>query len=331
MRRSFLLLATLFFFSTCETDFELESEWADIPIVYAFIDQSDTAHYVRVEKAFLEPGGDANAIAQIPDSIYYDNIGVIIEKTNSGTQFQLERVDGNAEGLPREDGPFAESPNILYKIRAKDIDLDGGDPIRLILNRSDDLPVVTADTRVLTPLELRETSPSSPVNMGYDRNITFVWNAGEEAQIFDFRLRIHYLETEPGGNDFQPKTLEWVLDDDFLREDPGVDRVSFAFMGEQFYIFLGSALEADPAVRRVFEDFDVVVTGGGQELVDFVSIARANTGITSSQFTPTYTNVDGGLGVFTSRTEALREDLTLQPISLDSLREGIYTADLNFQ
>ena len=65
---SYLLLVTLFF-SACTTDFQLEGEWKDIPVVYGFISVTDTAHYVRVEKAFLEPGGDANQIAPEADAI----------------------------------------------------------------------------------------------------------------------------------------------------------------------------------------------------------------------------------------------------------------------
>ena len=63
-----LLTGTLFW-SACETDFQLEGEWKDIPVVYAFLTQQDTASSVRVERAFLEPGGNARDIAQIPDSI----------------------------------------------------------------------------------------------------------------------------------------------------------------------------------------------------------------------------------------------------------------------
>ncbi|KAA3638695.1 MAG: hypothetical protein DWQ02_04770, partial [Bacteroidetes bacterium] len=70
-----ILLATLSI-TACTTDFQLEGEWKDIPVVYGFISVADTAHYIRVEKAFLEPGGDANQIAQIADSLYYDNATV---------------------------------------------------------------------------------------------------------------------------------------------------------------------------------------------------------------------------------------------------------------
>ena len=62
IRSAFLVgFLVVLFFSSCETDVVLEGEWKDIPVVYAFLSIQDTAHYVRVEKAFLQPGGDANA------------------------------------------------------------------------------------------------------------------------------------------------------------------------------------------------------------------------------------------------------------------------------
>ena len=82
---------------------------------------------------------------------------------------------------------------------------------------------------------------------------------------------------------------------------------------------------------RFFDGFDIYVTGAGEELLEFVRVSQANTGITSAQSIPTYTNVSDGLGIFTSRSQVLRSGLQLNSIALDSLREGIFTRDLNFQ
>ncbi|MBK8706480.1 MAG: hypothetical protein IPN33_24890 [Saprospiraceae bacterium] len=118
----------------------LEAEWKDIPVVYAFLDPTDSVHYVRVEKAFLQQGGDAREIAQIADSLYYDNATVQLQKVGSSQLYTLEKVDGNLEGFPREGGVFATAPNYLYKIRQSNINLVGGNEVRFILNRGDDLP-----------------------------------------------------------------------------------------------------------------------------------------------------------------------------------------------
>jgi hypothetical protein len=161
-------------FSACTTDFELEAPWKDLPVVYAFINMQDTAHYVRVEKAFLQPGGNANAIAQIADSLYYDaSVIVQLEKKATGQRYTLQRVDGNLEGYPREEGPFAQAPNYLYKIKASDINLSAEQELRLIINRGGGLPAVTADAIVLGPMAPRFNVPGSPLNLDYNRTISF--------------------------------------------------------------------------------------------------------------------------------------------------------------
>ena len=329
MRYLSFIFLLLLFLTSCDTDFELEAPWQDIAIVYGFLSRQDTAHYIRVEKAFLEPGGDATQIALIPDSIYYGpEVLVELERINSGQRFTLERVDGNLEGYPRADGPFVSSPNILYKIKASTINLREGEDYQLRIDRGGDLPIVTAETTIIEDLVIRENNPVSPINMAYDRNVTFVFNAGEAAQLFDVRLRIRYRERESNGPSVN-KELIWVLADQ-LERSSSEGRVSVSVMGEEFYRFIGGSLEANPALRRDFVAIDVLLAAGGQEMVDFIRVSEANTGITSSQLVPTFTNISEGRGIFTSRSVAERLNLTLTGLSVDSLQNGIYTRDLNF-
>ncbi len=327
-----VLVSLVLGWTGCSTDFTLEGAWRDIPIVYGFISVQDTAHYVRVEKAFLEPGGDATEIARIADSLYYDDVLVQIEKLPSGELFTLERVDGNLEGYPREDGAFATSPNYLYKIKAEDLDLNGGENIRLVITRGEDTEPVTAETNVMRALTPRDNSPSSPVKLfPYDKDISFSWFVGEFAKVFDFRIRINYSELAPGSTEEVDKSLEWIIDKSFIKDgDP--ERVVVNIRAERFYQFLDGALEplGNEGYRNL-KSMDLLIVGGGQEFVDYFEIANANLGITSSNTVPVYTNLSEGLGIFTSRYFLLRDSIEFDPITMDSVRMGVYTNDLNFE
>ena len=326
-------LFTLIIFSTCTTDFDVTADWKDIPIVYGFIDPEDSAHYLRVEKAFLDPDGDARQIAEIADSLYYgDEVAVQLENLATGDLFTLEKVDGAAEGLPREEGEFAESPNYLYKLDGSAINLEGGEDLRLIINRGDDQDAVTAETKVLSPIVPVESSPPNELTLRYTSFARISWNFGEEAQLFDIRMIINYRESDPDNpTTFTDKSITWVMTDELMREDQGQTRQSYNFLGEDFYRFIGSEIDDQVNLIRIFKDIDIIITGAGQELVDFLEITRANSGITSSQVIPVYTNLSEGRGIFTSRTSARRNGITLTQISLDLLKEGIHTKDLNFQ
>ncbi len=327
----FLILLTGSLATSCSTEVELEGPWKDIPVVYGFLALQDTAHYIRVEKAFLPADGDAREVAQLPDSLYYDKASVQLEKIETGELFDLRRVDGNREGYPRDEGLFARSPNYLYKIRAAAIQLEGGEPVRLRINRGESLPLVTAETRVLSELIPRSTSPGSPINMAYDRQINFAWSAGPEAEIFDVRLQIHYLESKPGAPaELEPQVVEWVLDEQLRRSDDA-ERVSISIPGEDFYIFLSENIPLRSGVIRVFDRIDLVIAGAGEELVELLRVNSANLGLSSFQSVPEYSNLSEGRGIFSSRAFAVRPGMTLRNESLDSLRDGIHTAALNFR
>ena len=63
--KKLMLLATTYMvalFFSCSNDFEVNADWKDIPIVYGLLDIKDSAYYIRLEKAFLPDGEDANAM-----------------------------------------------------------------------------------------------------------------------------------------------------------------------------------------------------------------------------------------------------------------------------
>ncbi len=316
----------------CTTDFDLEAEWKDIPIVYAFISIQDTAHYVRVQKAFLEPGGNALEIAQIPDSIYYQNINVELVNLQTGQSYTLDRVDGNLEGYPKEEGVFADSPNVLYKVRANQLNLKGGERLRLVLNRGDELPLVTAETTVVTEIDSVTSVPSRNINRWlYTELKQLAWRPGPEARIFDARLVIHYRESQPSNPSvFERKSLEWVVNPSVFNES-NEPRVTINASGDAFYRFIGNNISKSVGEIRLFEELELVVTGAGEELYQFVRLRQANTGITSAQNLPVYTNMSEGLGIFSSRYTMRRTGIRLQQEARDSLINGIYTKDLNFR
>ncbi len=328
----FTLLLPAFIFSSCSTDFELEAEWKDISIVYSFLSVQDTAHYVRVEKAFLEPGGNALEIAKVPDSIYYQDITVELLNLTSGKSFIMERVDGNEEGYPKEDGIFATEPNVLYKLRAEDAGLEEGDEVRVVINRGGIDEPAFAETRILGEIETNRFNPPETIRRTrYNIPVIIAWTPDEYARIFDLRFIFHYLERLPGESNFSPKSATWVVNRSVFAPENNGGLIDYEAGWESFYQALATQIPEVEGAERVFDRMDFQVTGAGEELYQFVRVSRANTGITSAQSIPTYSNVEGGLGIVTSRYTTVREGLILADEALDSLQTGIYTRNLNFQ
>ncbi len=322
------------FFASCSTEVDLEAEWEDIPVVYAFLSAADSVHYVRVQKVFLEPDGNAIEIAGITDSIYYgDDVSVEIEHLGTGEVFPLQRINGTEAGLPKDEGVFANEPNVLYRLDAEAIDLQGGDRVRLRINRSEVEEPATATTTIVGQIDTTSfPSPSIRISRwDYNQVQAITWRPSPEAEIFDVRVIIRYRESTPEDiSDFQERQLVWPIADDLLR-DPSASRQSVEVRGESFYGFLASQIEPSQGEIRLLDGLDIIVTAGGQEVRDLVDISNANIGITSAQNIPVYTNVEGGLGIFSSRSQLIRRDIRITQEAQDSLVDGIFTKELNFR
>ena len=316
--------------NSCSNEVDLTTDWKDIHIVYGLLNRQDTAHYIRIQKAYLDPKANALDIAQNPDSLYYDELTVQVERLSNNDIIDLERVDGNLEGFVREEGVFSDEPNYLYKFKLGGNEkLAEGETYRLKINRGDDLPEVTADATIVS--DLRWTGPFEvgPLKIEY-KDFPVSWRSESDASFFDLKMLIHYKDDSEQQGVFTDKTLEWVIDKNIPKGESVQSK--YDIPGEEFYIFIGSELEEDPNVTRFFTALDFVIIAGGEEIFEYINIGSANTGITSSQVIPTYTNLSEGLGVFSSRNIEPYEGFSLQvQPSLDSLRFGIHTKDLNFQ
>lgn len=332
----FIFIATvILILSACETDFDLEGEWKDIPIVYAFLSEQDTAHYVRVEKIFLEPKGDATEIAQITDSIYYKEDQVVVSLEIDNQSFIFERVNAVNEGYPRELGVFANTPSYLYKLPVNAVNLQGGKAFEIKIDRGANTEIAIASSNMIEEVELDGLPISGLLGFGeYIKSYRLSWRPGGEfARVFDLRLIFNYKENSlDNPSVFVNKTVEWVLDDAFVRNDANSSLQTFRFNNEAFYQFLNSSIdEVEPGIVRKFNNIKFKVAAVGQEIEEYLRIAGANTGVTSSQALPIYSNVENGLGVVTSRYTVISEELGFDSRSRDSLMNSIVTRKLNFQ
>ncbi|MEM0992771.1 MAG: DUF4249 family protein [Bacteroidota bacterium] len=332
MKHLIVLFSSILLLTACNNELDLTADWQNIPIVYGLLNDEDPVQYIRVEKAFLDPETNALTVAQNIDSIYYTDATVQMERTKFNETLTLERVDASKEGFVRAEGVFPTDPNILYKVDFGGSNpLEGGEEIKLMIFDNNDRLLASSVTNIVERFELVSGQPGDPINFGnYDRPIRISWRPeGEEASIYDVRIVINYTESLINDIDeFVDKSITWTVAKNLVRDNP--DRMGIDFSGEDFYIFLGGALEDAPNQIRRLKDIDVFVTAGGRELANFIRIRQANTGLTSSQVTPTFTNIEGGIGLFSSKAEVSREGIKLTQEALDSLATGFYTRSLSF-
>jgi hypothetical protein len=316
------LFALLSFFSSCSNDLDLTEGKVDIPIVYGILSPNDTAHYIRVERAFADPEISAVELAQNPDFLYYDDIEVTLTNLQTGQNFILQKVDGNLEGYVREEGAFAQSPNYLYKIRQADINIAPKQTYELRIKISEE-KTVSAQTKIVEPAFMSVPSPAtSVIDFDFIQPNQMRWNPGENGTIFSAVFNIHVREIFPGAI-VRDTVIRWNV---IRNTDLNINQYS----GANFYTVIADNLDSNRPATRFFRSIDLVHTSGGPEIFDFRRVSLANLGITSSEEVPSFSNIEGARGLFSSRASISIRGMNLSPKSLDSLRNSQITANLNF-
>jgi hypothetical protein len=325
MKKLAILLLVAVLWNSCSNEFELTEEWKDIPIVYGLLSMADTAQYIRVERAYLDPNTSALAQAKIADSIYYENASVQIVHEQTGDVYDLEMIDGRDDGYFREEGVFAQEPNYLFKIRTSDIDLIGGDDYRLELDRGNGNPIVTSQTALVDEFVLFRPLSGTSLRFEDGLNFTFSWREIESAAFYDVTLEFNYTEQDPNqpGNPFISKRVIWKVAENIRTNE-------YRIQGEEFYQAIASGIEGGLNVPRRIGQLSVVIEAGGTSLFDFIQVGSANQGITGSLDLPEFSNLSEGLGVFSSRNEIREDGFNLFTATRDSLEFGRFTRDLNF-
>ena len=327
MRKFCLLLSIGLLLGSCDNTLNVNAPFKDIPVVNAILNPSDTAQYIKLERVFQTEDQSALEVAQIIDSLYYPNAEVVLINMNTSERFQLDRVDGNLEGYPRESGAFVNDPNYLYKIKTSKLNLLGGEQYMLEVKRSENTELITSIINVVEePIVI---SPQNSGNLHFSdfNKFTIRIKESDFTEIMDVVFDINITEVDHSNPSLPAvkKKLSWEVITGFTKNDYKGD-------GGLFYNFLAGQLEEKETISRTINSIDLRVIVGGKALREFIKLGSANLfSITSSEGIPNYSNLSDGIGIFTSRYKYVIEDYGLTVRTIDSLENGMITKKFNFQ
>ena len=333
----FISLIFIIFGQSCSNDFDLIDKWKNIPVVYGLINLQDSVHYVRVEKAFVDPEIGADKLARIPDSLYYEDIQVVF--IHNSKEYELEKINAETIGLPKQEGYFANQPNFLYKINSSEIPLEGNDELSLVITDIKGDSILTeATTHIVGNYNFAVNYPNDPINFNDKGKTSISWRALENeqsARFYDSKFIVRISEQkEPGSNEYIDKELVWIVEKRLERKFSNGYPASSTFRridANAFFNFLKNNLDATKQIKRRFKNIDLIVNAGGESLYKYINIGLANTGITSAQTIPTYTNLSKGRGVFSSRNQVSMLEMGITTNTKKLLVENEITKDLNFE
>ncbi len=226
-----------------------------------------------------------------------------------------------------------------------------------IANMTDVEPIADSETEIISTSSFRwntpnENSPSFPgttrkmdlfSTSGEFKDYTIRFDVAERTRQYEVWLRFYYREVAFSVE--TEKSIEWKVATFEL--EPGVSDWQVQLTSESIYSRIGTELSPEPNVIRYIglaenhpgdphpndnhsHDFDIIIRLAGGELFEYIDINNpSNSG--ALQDKPVYTNVNNGLGVFSSRSTVSFPGMYLSVTAGEQLVNGTYTSDLGFQ
>jgi hypothetical protein len=287
----------------CKPDLNVNAPYQETPIVYGLLNQMDSVHYVKITKAFL---GEASAyqMAQVSDSSDYgDNLEVFIEEIrgNSKRSFNLERtiITRNEPGsFPQKQSVYKfETPlNAPLLVDAK---------YRLNAKNKVTGMEISAETPLIHPFDISSPSsilqqPISFVAGGKLSDFNIAWSVAKNGMRYDVKLIFNYLEVNhanPNAPDTTARKVEWSYKG---LKTSGGEKMNQKVGGEEFLRRIKNAIQPTTEnIERLVVGVDLIFDVGGEDLNTYMEVNEPATGIVIER--PDFTNVAGGIGVFSCR------------------------------
>lgn len=307
---------------SCSTDFQLTTGGKEMPVIYGILSVDDDEHYIRVEQLFVDEEIAPGDLAMDSSQVFYDNVSVELVKGDQ--RFMLDRVDAAELGMPRDSGIFLSEPNYLFHIADSELNLQSEDVVSIFVRLPDDSLEASAVAPIVGESVLTNPSPNNPdIKLPFQprASLSVRWDGDEDAAFYDLYVTVFIREIK--NQNIEQVVLEWPVVTAWETE-------RYTIEGSSFFNYLRTSLEADPTVTRRLDSLHMRIDAGGEALQRFVEINNLNTGITSSQVIPNYTNVENGLGLFSSKSSVTYKGYQLSPAAVDSLVNSPIVEALNF-
>ena len=326
MKKIYLLVSVFtIIFTSCDTDFDVNAEWEEVTVVYGLLDAGDEmkTQQIKISKAFLGKM-DALQMAQYADSINFDQgeLAVkVIKVKNNGTR---DTITLDEVPTLRNDGVFNDSI-IVYTFENNNF-LNSNFEYELLIKNNITGNEVSSTTNIISgfnfdmgagfPFGFIETwIPGNPSATKFSSTVVTWGNSTDNGLQYQIELIFNYNENDIAKNLIYTST---VLEETNI----------FEFEGEKIFNFLKNELVKDPLIERKFLSIDLIMTVGSEDLKTYRIINEEITGIVQER--PQFTNINNGIGLFSSRFTKNRENFQLANRTIQYLT-SIDGFDRNFQ
>lgn len=318
-RKYYLVLASIISIlglGSCANDIDIFTDYKEQAVVYGLLDLGQPVQYLKVGRTFLNPNATAAQVAQISDSLYFKNVIVKLIDESNNKEIIFNKVDS----IPKDSGFFQNKENILF---ASAEQLNPTSSYRLFIQNTETGYTATGKTLIVGmpmvtfPVSLNNRFWSVAPDMSIQLRFSNGNNAKQQDAYFEFWVE-DFDPSNPSSKEL--KFLRWRFVRNLKNETttPGA-RVNVS-QGSGFYEFFLSNIENgvfnpdSNYIRRIVKT-DFVLYSASQDLVDYVDAATPGIGIVQKQ--TEFSNIDNGMGLFSSRSTLRIPNIIIDSASID--------------
>lgn len=305
----YLIFILLFVVTSCSEEIIIKGDQQKTAIVFGLLDQNDSIHYIKINKAFNGSNSNALETALIPDSSYFNSVDATIQEINNGIvtrEWKLRDtlVSNKEEGVffypeqkiyyfkTTKNDPLIAQEGYSYALHA---DINNGEfeingSTELIRNASIGNPSGTGNYYTFASNNISK--------YGYSNTSISIKNGS--STLINTKLDIHIKEFD--GNTSTIKTIPWNITD--LEVETNKTN-SVSANGQLFYELIKSNCSSNSSItKRQLSSIDITVTYASSVLQNYILLSQPSSSI--SQTKPDYTNLSVSnnmrvKGIFTSR------------------------------
>lgn len=313
-----LVVALLMLMVSCETDFDITSEWKDITVVYGLIDQTDSVHFIKINKAFLGTG-NALQYANVEDSSSYRGkleVKLIEDRNGSFRDIMFDTTSV----YTKEPGLFYYPHQLLYK-SDKQLFEDGR--YELKIRNTITGKEISASTPLIHDFAIEKPSLGSKT-IEFKRSVTseqkINWISAVNGKRYQVTIRFFFKESSASG-DTLVRSVDWIQSPQISDQATGGESMESNYVNEKFFTtcinqipYTDQAKEADVDTRQVLR-VDFIFTAIGDEMNTYLEVNEPSSGVLQDK--PEYTNINNGIGIFSCRYSKIRSKPLGQNTELD--------------
>lgn len=349
-----LLLIVVIGFSACNDKLNIAAPYKNITVVYGLLNIADTAHYIRIQKAFMDENKSAIDMAKVADSSFYGALKVSVKEISAAgvllNTIALDKVDLLNEGYPKDQGAFFNTPSYAYKFKYP---LNKDNTYRLIILNTQTGNIDSASTPIIdntlpiSSFGIREwLAPKFSFNFPKEYtvdgkidqvkySVSIPPNVGSAELIVRFNWTDSNTVTKAAVHKSADFTLFTQTTTPEFTPQSIVQTFEVGTVNKNLYDFIRNAVgtNLEGNLYHYLDSCDMYLYVAGLEYRRYKDLNSTKGGLTADEIRPVYTNIKGKdvMGLYSTRAYTQRLQVPIGQETRDSILTNTQTRGLNIR